>query len=191
MESEVRVHLRLGSLRLDYEGEQSFYEKHVETLVASAAVNTQRLRAKVPGATPALDAPPPAPPAAAPAPAHAAPPHAAADAPRASSRPPPAGFVPQSGEFGRFVRKVQGQAQQPDQQVTAFAFYLWNYEQKQAFTAAEIEGCFKALGFPVPDLPSILTDLTDRKRFLESASGSSWRLSRKGENYVKTRLLAA
>jgi hypothetical protein len=76
--------------------------------------------------------------------------------------------------------------------VVALAFYLWNYEKRSTFGVAELEGCFRALGLPPPSrVREILADLTDVKRFLEVAGEGSWRLSRKGENYVKTRLLAA
>src|SRR5207237_10722887 len=37
MPPDVRVHVRLGSIRLAFEGDQSFDEKHVESLVESAA----------------------------------------------------------------------------------------------------------------------------------------------------------
>ncbi len=190
--TEVRVHLRLGALRLDYEGDQTFYEQHVESLVAAAAGNAKTLQvrppaAPAPGASSASSA-------TAPRSDGGGASSAAGEAsakPKSDAKAAAPAFVPQSGEFGRFVKRVQAQAQQTDQQVTAFAFYLWNYEQRASFTAAEIEGCFKVLGFPVPDVPAILNDLTERKRFLENASPTSWRLSRKGENYVKTRLLAA
>src|SRR5262245_58460583 len=105
MGSEVRVHLRLGSLRLSYEGIQSFYEKHVETLVSAAAGRAASLRPTAPGAV-GLEAAAvehhatngTAAPSAAPA-SDAAPP--ATERPKAE-RAAPAGFVPQSGEFGRF-----------------------------------------------------------------------------------------
>lgn len=184
--TEVRVHLRLGALRLDYEGDQTFYEQHVESLVAAAAGNAKTLQVRPP-ASPA----PSASNATAPRGDAAATSSDASSKPKSDAKAAGPAFVPQSGEFGRFVKRVQAQAQQTDQQVTAFAFYLWNYEQRASFTAAEIEGCFKVLGFPIPDVPAILSDLTERKRFLENASPTSWRLSRKGENYVKTRLLAA
>jgi hypothetical protein len=181
--SEVRVHVRLGSIRLEYEGDQSFYEKHVEALVAAAAAAGPRAardgagaapprdgHAREPGARPAVSSPSPAP----------------AEAPRVA----PSTFVPQSGEFGRFLKRIGREATQPDQQVVGIAFYLWLYEKREQFGVGELEGCFRAVSLPLPSgIEQILADLTDRKRFLEPAGDGLWRLSRKGENYVKTRLL--
>lgn len=188
MSTDVRVHVRLGAVRVVFEGEQSFYEKHVESLVDAAAK-----RGKT--APKATDDPPAdgyeATARNGSAPADA--PSAATPAPRAT---PPApvreGFVPASGEFGRYIRRLGPEASDSDRQVVALAFYLWNYEKRSTFGVAELEGCFRALGLPLPPgIADILSDLTDRKRFLEAAEPGAWRLSRKGENYVKTRLLAA
>jgi hypothetical protein len=99
-------------------------------------------------------------------------------------------FLPQSGEFGRFLKRIGREATQTDQQIVGIAFYLWLYEKREKFGRAELEGCYRAVGLPPPaDLDEILVDLTERKRFLEAAGDGVWRLSRKGENYVKTRLL--
>lgn len=180
--TDVRVHVRLGEVRLDFTGEQSFYEKHVESLVAAAANHGSN---SAPAGTDApkahADPAPKAPPAA-----------AAASVPAALPAPKPApAFVPQSGEFGRFLKRIEREATQPDQQVVGIAFYLWLYEKKETFGMAEIEGCFKAVGLPLPEgSEDIMADLTERKRFLEIAGDGRWRLSRKGENYVKTRLLS-
>jgi hypothetical protein len=178
MPPEVRVQLRLGSLRLEFRGDQSFYEKHVESLVAAAAAS---------GGTASV-APP------VPAPAHVDAPRATtADGPEHAGRGgDPAGFVPQSAELGRFIRRLGSEVSEPDRQIVALAFYLWNYEKREVFGTAEIVGCYKALGMKAPEgLDPILADLTDRRRFLEATAPAAWRLSRKGENYVKTRLLVA
>jgi hypothetical protein len=187
MSSEVRVHVRLGAVSLEFQGDRSFYESHVERWVAAAA------KGGIPPASPNGRAAP-AGEARAAAPAAAAPP--AAPEPVRASSPAPAerarpAFVP-TGDFGRFLKRLGPEAGEPDRQVTAFAFYLWNYEKRETFGESEIVGCFRALGLPPPeDLPAILEDLTERRRFLESSQAGAWRLSRKGENYVKTRLLAA
>jgi hypothetical protein len=90
------------------------------------------------------------------------------------------------------VRRLGPEAAEPDRQVAALAFYLWNYERRETFTLHDVEGCFAALGLPAPtDLPAIVADLVDRKRFAEPAGEGAWRLTKKGENYVKTRLLSA
>jgi hypothetical protein len=175
MSQDVRVHVRLGSLRLDYAGSQDFYESKVEALVAAAARG---------GGTPnGRDSAPVAAPSAPPSPS----------APEPVAPPPaPAGFTPKSPEFGRFIRRLGPEAAEPDRQVVALAFYLWNYERREVFTEDEIRGCFKALGLPAPDdLAGIFSDLADRKRFLEPAGEGAWKLAKKGENYVKTRLLSA
>jgi hypothetical protein len=184
MSSEVRVHVRLGTVRLEFQGDRSFYESHVERLVAAAAKAGGALGAASTNgrATPASPAP-------ASAASEAARPDAGATASPSVERQRPA-FVP-SGDFGRFLRRLGPEAGEPDRQVTAFAFYLWNYEKRETFGEAEIVGCFRALGLTPPeDLDAILGDLTERRRFLESSEPGAWRLSRKGENYVKTRLLA-
>jgi hypothetical protein len=182
--SDVRVHVRLGSIRLEYEGDQSFYEKHVEALVAAAAAAGPREARPAGGDGAAREAVRPpareARPGGAPAPA----------ASEGSPRVAPASFVPQSGEFGRFLRRIGREATQPDQQVVGIAFYLWLYEKRERFGLDELEGCFRAVGLTLPEgIDGILVDLSDRKRFLEPAGEGTWRLSRKGENYVKTRLL--
>ncbi len=174
--AEVRVHVRLGSVRLDYTGEQSFYEKHVESLVAAAAGNG-RAHSAATIAAPRRPAPDPAP-------------TVAATPATTAARPAPV-FVPQSGEFGRFLKRIEREATLPEQQVVGIAFYLWLYEKRETFGRGELEGCFRAVGLPLPDgIDDILADLTERKRFLELGGEGLWRLSRKGENYVKTRLLA-
>jgi hypothetical protein len=190
MSSEVRVHVRLGALRLDYEGALAFYESKVEPLIAAAA-SKGAAQVTLPGGL--IDAPTSNGAAAlpaAPAASSESPPPPAAVAPRAVEDPQ--GFVPKTSEFGRYIRRLGPEAGEPDRQVVALAFYLWNYERRETFGRAEIEGCFKALRMPVPEgLNEIFSDLTDRKRFLEAAGDGALRLSKKGENYVKTRLLSS
>lgn len=105
----------------------------------------------------------------------------------------PDGFVPASAQFSSFVQRVGPRAAKPDQQVMAFAFYLWNYERKESFGSEEVTGCFKALGLPVPEpLGDRLTTLCERKRFLEpQGAADAYALTPKGVNYVKNRLLAS
>jgi hypothetical protein len=188
MSTDVRVRVRLGTLRLEYEGERAFYESHVEKMVEAAA---RRDLTATNGAAPARAATPHPSPVASPAASVAAP--SAAPAAPAGASPAVNGtstrFAP-SSEFGKFIRKLGPEAAEPDRQVVALAFYLWNYEKRATFGLDELEGCFRALSMPAPAaVGEILEDLTERKRFLEPA-GDEWRLSRKGENYVKTRLLA-
>jgi len=179
MSHDVRVHIRLGTLRLAYEGSRTFYEATVEPLVARAAQRGRRL-ATADGAHATASG------------GEASGTASVAAAAPASAVPTPDAFVPKSPEFGRFLRRLGPEAAEPDRQVVALAFYLWNYERRETFTTHEIAGCFAALGLRSPgDLAAILADLTDRKRFVESAGGDAWRLTKKGENYVKTRLLSA
>src|SRR5439155_167404 len=104
----------------------------------------------------------------------------------------PSGFVPASGEFGRYIRRLGPEAADPDRQIVALAFYLWNYARRSTLPVADLGGCVRAPGLPLPGgVDGLLADLTERKRFLEAAGNGIFRLSRKGENYVKTRLLAS
>jgi hypothetical protein len=183
---QVRVHVRLGSIRLQYEGDQDFYEAQVEALLEAAATG----RAPTDGAA--------IPRSAAAVPTVAAPTAAAPAIPASPASDPAPGrdgrapWTPRSAEFGRYIRRLGPEAAESDRQVVAFAFYLWNYERQETFGRAELEGCFKALHLPTPEpLEPVLDDLTERKRFLERAGDGVWRLSKKGENYVKTRLLTS
>src|SRR5262245_13677805 len=119
MSSDVRVHVRLGAVRVVYEGEQSFYEKHVESLVVAAAKRgIVAFRAHGEDAAEAagrngevVDA--------APEDDDAESSETEASESRAEAgAPPPAavatGFVPASGEFGRYIRKLGPEAAEPD-----------------------------------------------------------------------------
>ena len=196
MSTDVRVRVRLGALRLEYEGERAFYESHVERMVEAAARRDLSASPTLPASPNHATTPTPrattpsvvhvAAPSAAPSPAG---PSSAVNGP--SSNGTAARFAPQSSEFGKFIRKLGPEAGEPDRQVVALAFYLWNYEKRATFGRDELEGCWRALGMPAPaGVDDILHDLSERKRFLEPADADTWRLSRKGENYVKTRLLA-
>jgi hypothetical protein len=195
MSSEVRVHVRLGGVRVVFHGDRAFYESHVEQLVGAAARRGPRApsgladsairgsdsagdeRALAASDVDTTDV--------------AAPANDRGDDPRAPAADSER-FVPMSSELGRYVRRLGPEAADPDRQVVALAFFLWNYEKRATFGVGELEGCFRALGLALPPgIDGILADLTDRKRFLEPADDGAWRLSRKGENYVKTRLLAA
>lgn len=198
--SEVRVHVRLGTLRLDFQGDQSFYESHVESLVAAAAARGVRGTGAVGVARSArgngsLGGAGRAQVAADDAPTQAS----AASEPSAASEgtAPPAAtaeaadpYAPGSPEFGRFLRRLGAEADAPDLHILAFGFYLWNYERLETFGLPEIAGCLRAIGRELPtEVDEIMADLTERRRFLESAGPGRWRLGKKGENYVKTRLL--
>jgi hypothetical protein len=210
MSTDVRVRVRLGSLRLEYEGERAFYETHVEKMVEAAArrdlgpsreVGSNRdpgtsrglagtMNGASPSAAPSSTAGTASPGASHPRAGGGGASGVAANGSAAEHAGAPR-FAPQSAEFGKFIRKLGPEAAEPDRQVVALAFYLWNYEKRATFGREELEGCFRALSLPAPaGVDAILHDLTERKRFLEPADGGEYRLSRKGENYVKTRLLA-
>src|SRR5437016_2586003 len=111
MPPDVRVHVRLGSIRLAFEGDQSFYEKHVESLVESAARGGVAEARPRPASTdgPLLDAAPAggSPPAAPARDGAAAAPGLAPAAPgQGGAGTKPSGFVPASGEFGRYIRRL-------------------------------------------------------------------------------------
>jgi hypothetical protein len=163
--SDVRVHIRLGGLRLDYHGARSFYERHVESFVASAA----RLGVVRPEAVAPAGAPEPA--------------------ARSPISTPRRVYEPRSAEFGRYVRRLGPDTDAPDRQVLAFAFYLWNYEKQEVFGLDEIEGCLHAIGRTLPDdAPAVLASLVEA-RLLEATDERQWKLSKRGESFVKTRLL--
>ena len=198
--SEVRVHVRLGTLRLDYHGEQAFYEAHVEALVAAAATRGVRTGGAAPrpfrrsprdGGDPSSGGDAVAPsdmPSGSSSRDRAAPSSDAQVPPEAPARTE--AYAPASPEFGRYLRRLGAEADAPDRHVLAFAFYLWNYERLETFGLAEIAGCLKAIGRGLPeDAEALMEDLTEKRRLLESVSAGRWRLAKKGENYVKTRLL--
>lgn len=164
--SDIRVRLDLGRFRLEYSGSLTFFERVVDPLVARVA-----------------------PAAAAPAPAPAAP-EVPAPPPAAEA---PLGYRPPSYEFGQFVQKLGPEAAEPDRQIVAFAFFLWNYAKKDVVTEDEVAGCFKAIGLQAPQrTQELYNDLATRLRFLvPAAAPGSWSLTTKGANYVKTRLLGA
>lgn len=96
-----------------------------------------------------------------------------------------------SPRFAPFLRQVGDRARRPDQQVMAFAFFLWNHERMPSFAPADLEACFKGIGIPAPgDLGGIVDDLVDRQRFLapDEESGGL-QLTPKGVNYAKNRLV--
>jgi hypothetical protein len=164
--SDVRIRLNLGRFRLEYSGSLAFFERVVDPLVTRVA----------------------------PAAAHAEPdPSEAPAMDRPEDGDGAAGYRPPSFEFGQFVQKLGAEAAEPDRQIVAFAFFLWNYAKKDVVTEDEIAGCFKAIGLQPPQRTAELySDLANRLRFLTpAAAAGSWSLTTKGANYVKTRLLGS
>jgi hypothetical protein len=179
--SDVRIRLDLDGVRLEYSGSQEFFERVVEPFVAAASHRHG-----------AGGEPPPTP-------AHSEAPEereepAVEEAPSPPPAPPPApaGYRPPSYEFGVFVRQLGREAGDPDKQVVAFAFFLWNYVKKETIREDEIAGCFHALGLAMPeDMRTLYDGLANRLRFLAPGpEAGAWQLTTKGANYVRTRLLA-
>ena len=172
---EVRVRMMMGSIRLEFRGRRAFFEAWVEPLLHAAYA-----RGEVPPGLRAAAIPP-----------------AARQEPRPVPEPEaPAepAFKPTSPfHFNQFVGQVGARATQSYQQVMAFAFYLWNYEKREEFGLGDAEGFFRTLKIEPPaDLATLLEDLAGRRRFLENGAGTAmWRLSSKGVNYVKNRLLGS
>jgi hypothetical protein len=164
--TDVRVRLNVGRFRLEYSGSLPFFERVVDPLVERVA------------------------PAGQPAEAPAA---SAEEPPSVPAPEVPKGYRPPSFEFGQFVQKLGAEAAEPDRQIVAFAFFLWNYEKKDVVTEEEIAGCFRAIGLQPPQKTTELyADLATRLRFLAPGSApGTWSLTTKGANYVKTRLLGA
>lgn len=164
--SDVRVRLNIGRFRLEYSGSLPFFERVVDPLVERVAPAG---RLEEPRADTSL----------------AAEPEAAPEVPK--------GYRPPSFEFGQFVQKLGAEAAEPDRQIVAFAFFLWNYEKKDVVNEEEIAGCFRAIGLQPPQRTSELySDLANRLRFLAPGqTEGTWSLTTKGANYVKTRLLGA
>ena len=159
--SEVHIRLAVGTVRLEYSGSRAFFERLVEPLVEAAYA-----RGRDPAPSEALD----------------------------EAVPMPSGplFKPTSPQrFNQFVGQVGEKAATVDQRIMAFSFYLWNYERKEDFPISEIESFFRTVHEEPPDdMGARARDLADEKRFLEPGRGTdSWRLTSKGVNYVKNRLL--
>lgn len=165
---EVRVRLVLAGMRLEYRGTRAFYERAIEPLVATTVADA---RAAAPAQGPGSPVPP-------------APPQQPALAVFKPSSPP---------QFSRYVAQVGPNAADLEQRLMAFAFYLWNFERRDEFDEDDIASFFRTFQeSPPDDLGARLLDLGERLRFLEAGSApGSWRLSTKGVNYVKIRLLAA
>jgi hypothetical protein len=165
-ENDPRVHVRLavGGVGLEYRGGRGFYRRRVLPLVEAAY-----RRAGLP--------------------AEAAAPVRPAAVPEEAG--PPAFKPTAPWNFRQFTAQVGDRAATVEQRIMAFAFYLWNFEKQDEFRGEEIEAFFRTVQEDPPsDLDTRLGKLTSSKRFLESGGEEgTFRLSSKGVNYVKNRLL--
>lgn len=103
-----------------------------------------------------------------------------------------AAFHPTSPQrFQQYAIQVGANAATVEQRVMAFAFYLWNYEKRDTFDEATIASFFRTVQeAPPEDLAGLLAALRDGKRWLDAGEADdTWRLTTKGVNYVKNRLL--
>ena len=202
--SHIRLRLALSGVGIEFEGSPALYQRWIEPIVAAtcargaddppASASTQQRSA--PDPTPSAASQPTAP-VTHPAAAH---PHTtqAASAPDQTVLEPqaPDVFQPKAPErFRQFVSQVGSRASTTEQQLMAFGFYLWNYEKQNTFSAQDLRGFFGLLHREIPEnIDALVEDLTTRKRFLESSEddpADRWRLTGKGVNYVKNRLLGS
>jgi hypothetical protein len=160
--SKVCIRLSVGGVRLEFRGSRAFFERLIEPLVNAAYARS------------------------------GAPEEQAAEASRRAEPEGPPAYRPASPlHFNQFVNQVGDRAADADQRIMAFAFYLWNFERKDEFGAAEISAFFRTVqDEPPEDLAVRLADLAERRRFMEAGGDDgAWRLTQKGVNYVKNRLL--
>lgn len=159
-EESVRIRLGVGGIAIAFAGRRAFFERHVAPLM-------EAMYARAAGSASSV--------------AHPASPASGA-----------AAFQPTAPErFQKFAGQVGANAATVEQRVMAFAFYLWNYERHDDFDGAAIGAFFRTVHETPPEaLDALLEDLASTKRWLEPGSGDGrWRLTTKGVNYVKNRLL--
>jgi hypothetical protein len=161
-----RVRIRVQTARggLAFEGEQAFFERLVEPLLLGLA-----------GGRPG---------------ANGAPSDSAAE-PDDGRRRNPDAYVPSAEAFGTFSRQIGSDLTSEAQRVSAYAFFLWNYEKKDTFDDEEIAGCYRAdERTPPADLSPVLADLVGRRILASDGGSGAWRLTDKGRTVVRAQLLA-
>jgi len=161
--SDVRIKVRAGGGHIEYAGSQGFFDRLIAPLIDAAY---RREWGAVPDGSPA-----------------------------ALPVTPPRGpvFRPASPQhFSHYAGQVGARAASVDQRIMAFAFYLWNFERQDEIFAEDLRGFFRTvLEEPPGDLQQRLVALCNAQRFLQPGDAAeSWRLTTKGLNYVKNRLLA-
>jgi hypothetical protein len=162
--SQVRVRLQTGRVELVYEGDEAVFERQIEPILLRLAKDGPRK------ARPSAKAPSPA-------------------EPDVVAKPVD-GYVPPAGSFGTFRRQLDPDQNGTESRVTAYAFYLWNYEKKDTFTADEVSGCFRAGGEDLPeDMQDVYAALQDQRILHPGAKEGTWRLTTKGRNRVRKLLV--
>ena len=155
----MRVRLALGDIELAFAGRRAFFEQRIAPLVEAMYQRVEAGQVST-GA--------------------------------AASGPAGETFQPSSPQrFQQFAGQVGGNAATVEQRMMAFAFYLWNYERRDAFDAEGIAAFFRTTQEEPPEtLATLLEELGTTRRWLETAGEPGrWRLTTKGVNYVKNRLL--
>lgn len=189
--SHIHLRLQLGGVAIQFSGQNAFFRQHIEPLIAAQARQSPHLEG---GARDASEGASPDVPATATASRVADFPPLRAPTLAERVAPAPATFQPSSPQnFNQYVRQVGDRARTSDQRLMAFAFYLWNYEKQEEFGRSDVEGFFRTLHDEgLEQTGELLGDLWERRRFLEPGrSEGQWRLTAKGLNYVKNRLLSA
>ena len=158
---EIHIRMKVGAVRLEFQGRRAFFETWIEPLVQAAYAGRRASN----GAT------------------------SAAPAPRRTDLPVFQPSSP--AQFRRFASQVGARADAVDQRAMAFAFYLWNFERQNTFKQDDIAAFFRTVqDDPPEDLADLLGDLESRLRFLKTGeSAGTFELTSKGVNYVKNRLL--
>ena len=159
--AEVRIRISIGGTCMVYVGSRAFFDRSIAPLMEALG----HLDAEGEAET-ELQAP------------------AAPEGPVWTPASPP--------HFAQFAAQVGPRATGVEQRIMAFAFYLWNFEKQEDCREVQIAAFFRTLQEDPPaDLRVRLGTLCETKRFLEVVDAHTWRLSTKGVNYVKNRLLAA
>ena len=157
--AQVRVRLQTSRVELHFEGTEEVFERQVEPLLRHLA------RA---GARRPASAPP-----------------SATSAPRAIREEAEA-WEPEALHFRTFRRQLATEPEGTDERIAAYAFYLWNYEKRETFSATELAGCFRADGAEAPDdLEAPCSDLERRRILQPAAHEGTWRLTPRGTNRVR------
>jgi uncharacterized protein YjhX (UPF0386 family) len=174
------VKLDVTGLHLDFRGRREFFERVIDPLVLVMAGGTPRAAAAAPASQNGSD-------------------ETVNGAPHDDDLVPAAvqGYEPPSDLWGLFHRqldpvKLEASDDLPASRAAAFAFFLWNYEKKEAFREEEVEGCFRADGLEPPDDASSVCESLARRRIFAPAEGAGmWRLTPRGVAHVRSRLLSA
>ena len=200
--TNIRLRLDLSGVGLEFSGSQAFYDRWVQPLVEATCQRSMGARnASAPGGTPpsdgngaagtVQDAPPSTGLPSTGSPSSGPLAEAPARATTGSDASTGSVFRPESpARFQQFVAQVGDRAATTERQIMAFGFYLWNYEKREAFSSDDLQGFFAMLHQDAPeDEAAVLGVLMNRKRFLEADGDDGWKLTTKGVNYVKNRLL--